>query len=134
MLQAQLKVEPRSAERPEEFRAEGVLRNVGESVEQIRSALMASPSLALEIADQNGEPVLLPPPPVPGAEERDLRLEAGAEFRTIFASFLPAWTEPGTYRIRLRYQQTPESPTVSEWVQFELASPFAGHAEREPAR
>ena len=120
MLQARLTVEPSRSARPEELRAEAILTNVGDEPEAIRPALLASPSLALEITGRSGEPVPLPPPPVPGLEGANIRLAAGEEHRVVFASFAPAWLEPGAYRVRLRYRPSAHEPVVSDWVAFEV--------------
>ena len=120
MLRARLIVEPTRAGRPEEFSAVGVLANEGEAPIEVRPALIESPSLALEIVDERGEPVLLPPPPVPGGATDVARLEQGEELSARIPTFLPAWTAPGAYQARLRYRPDGEE-TVSEWVEFELA-------------
>lgn len=119
MLGARLVVEPRSARRPEDFRADALLENVGHSAVEIDPASLSSPSLALEIESQGGEPVLLPPPPVPGAREPAVSLKPAESFEVSFASFLPAGVERGGYRARLRYRAGRE-PVVSDWVDFVL--------------
>ena len=119
MLRARLIVEPRRAGHPEEFRAVGALANESNVPTEIRPALVESPSLALEITDAAGEPLLIPPPPVPGGALESVRLAPGEEYRAHLVAFLPAWSEPGTYRARVRYRADGE-PVLSEWVEFEL--------------
>ena len=122
MLRARLIVEPDRSDRPEEFSAVALLGNEGDAATEIKPALIESPSLALEIVDERGEPVLLPPPPVPGAAPEPVRLAPGEEYRARLSTFLPAWTAPGIYRARLRYRPDGEA-TVSDWAEFELAAP-----------
>ena len=97
------------------MQAVGELENVGDKPEEIEPLLVAAPSLALEITREDGVPVLLPPPPVPGAEETRVVLGPGESYRATYASFLPAWTEPGTYQVRIRYRGA-GNPVASEWV------------------
>ena len=120
MLRARLIVEPTRARRPEDFSAVGVLANEAEAPTEVRPALIESPSLALEIVDERGEPVLLPPPPVPSGSVDVVQLEPGGELSARMPTFLPGWTAPGGYRARLRYRPDGEE-TVSDWVEFELA-------------
>lgn len=91
----------------------------------VNLAPLSSPSLALELADERGEPVYLPPPPVPPAEVPLAPLAPGEWITVDFAGFLPAWTPPGRYRARFRYipgtgvGRWHESNHWSDWVEFQ---------------
>jgi hypothetical protein len=121
-LTASLTIEPSEAGAPEEFVARCRFVNQGDEVVGINHAALSSPSLALEITDAAGEPVLLPPPPVPSGSPPIETLEAAEETTAAFAGFLPSWTEPGTYRARCRYVAGPGEPIHSDWVEFTLSS------------
>jgi hypothetical protein len=119
-LRGRLTIEPTHAERPEEFRADAAIINESAGPVEIDPAPLAARSLALEIEDARGEPVFLPPPPVPGrAPVAPIRLEPGAEHRATFEAFFPVWMERGRYRARLRYVGSSEQ-VLSEWTEFEL--------------
>jgi len=101
------------------------LGNDGDEATTVNLAPLSSPSLALELADERGEPVHLPPPPVP-SEDVPLKPLAPGEWITVdFARFLPAWTPPGRYRARFRYipgtsaGRWHESNHWSDWVEFQ---------------
>lgn len=119
-LTASLTIEPSEADAPEAFVARCRLVNQGYQVIGINRAALSSPSLALEIKDAAGEPVLLPPPPVPSQSPPIEPLEAAEETTAKFAGFLPSWNEPGTYRARCRYAAGPGEPIHSAWVEFTL--------------
>jgi hypothetical protein len=122
-LEAELTVEPGEAARREELLARGTLRNRGDEPVEVDLAPLDSPSLALEIVDEGGAPLRLPPPPVPGAEVRRATLAAGEAAAFEFPAFLPAWTPAGAYRVRLRYLGVVGAPgrtveVVSDWADF----------------
>jgi hypothetical protein len=119
-LVASLAIEPSEADAAERFVAVCTVTNAGDEGVTINVAPLSSPSLALEIQDATGEPVYLPPPPVPPSEPPIERLDAGASAAARFAGFLPSWTGPGTYRARFRYVAGPAEPVVSDWVGFSL--------------
>jgi hypothetical protein len=120
-LTASLTIEPAEADAPEAFVARCRLVNQGDQVVGINQAALSSPSLALEITDAAGEPVLLPPPPVPSESPPIQTLEASEETAAEFAGFLPSWTEPGAYRARCRYAAGSGEPIHSAWVEFTLS-------------
>lgn len=120
MLRADLTVEPTHAQRPEDVRAQARLVNEGERPVDLDPAPLSSPSLALELADSRGERVPMPPPPVPGAPQPAITLEPGDEHRVDFPAFVPGWTEPGEYRVRLRYVAGREEPVYSDWAAFSV--------------
>jgi len=107
--------------RCEAFVARIRLLNQGDDVVGINQAVLSSPSLALEITDVAGAPVLLPPPPVPPESPPIEPLEAAQETTAEFAGFLPSWTEPGTYRARSRYVAGSAEPIYSDRVEFILS-------------
>jgi hypothetical protein len=120
-LAASLTIEPFEADAPEAFVARCRLVNQGDQVVGINRAALSSPSLALEITDAVGEPVLLPPPPVPSESPPIAPIGAAEEITAEFAGFLPSWTEPGTYRARCRYVAGSGEPIHSDWVEFTLS-------------
>lgn len=101
------------------------LGNAGDETIIVNLAPLSSASLALELADEHGRPVHLPPPPVPQAEVPLATLPAGESISVDFPGFLPSWTPPGRYRARFRY--IPGTSTGrweqgnhwSDWVEFE---------------
>ncbi len=127
VLEATLTIEPRQAAKAEDFRARVELANEGDEPAVINVAPLSSPSLALEIADEQGEPIHLPPPPVPPVEVPIEVLAPGGRRTAEFPAFLPAWTPPGSYRARFRYiagrgdGRWLEGSLWSEWVEFRLA-------------
>ncbi|HVL92730.1 MAG TPA: hypothetical protein VM264_05235, partial [Acidimicrobiales bacterium] len=62
-----MNVDP-AAGRPEDMVAEATLWNDDAVEVRMNLAPLAGPSLALQILDAHGSPLLLPPPPVPGGE------------------------------------------------------------------
>jgi hypothetical protein len=126
-LAAELRVEPGTAARREEFTARGTLVNVGREPLTLELAPLSSPSLALEIVDAEDAPLLLPPPPVPGREVEHVTLAPGERHTVEFSGFVPQWTRPGSYRARLRYlgrtRREERDPTriVSPWAEFAIA-------------
>jgi hypothetical protein len=104
------------------------LTNDGVIEVKLNLSPLAGPSLALQILDAQGSPVLLPPPPVPGGEPSWAVLAPGESGRFRFAGFVPGWTAPDRYRVRLRYVYRPPSAQppvwtgelVSDWADFEV--------------
>jgi hypothetical protein len=127
-LQATLTVAPSEATVAERFVATCTLENSGDEAVVINVAPLASPSLALQIEDRDGEPVLLPPPPVPPTSLPIETLAPRQRRVAEFAGFLPSWTPAGTYRARFRYVAGRVGPPLfqgslfSDWVEFRLLS------------
>ena len=102
------------------------LHNDGDEAVTISLAPLLSPSLALEVQDEQGAPVYLPPPPVPPAETPVSTLGPGEEHSVRFSGFLPSWVPPGRYRARFRYVpggaglRWSEQEQQSEWVGFSV--------------
>ena len=119
-LVATLAIEPRESRLPEEFVASGSITNAGTQAATINVAALSSPSLALEIQDVHGQPVLQPPPGVPGNASQVEELGPGASRAVEFSGFLPGWSDAGRYRVRLRYVGGGSAPVVSEWAEFTL--------------
>lgn len=117
-LEARLTVQPAETRPPEEFIAVGTLVNTGVEPMVLNPAPLSAPSLALEIVDAQGSPVLMPPPPVPGGEVTTVELAPGQEHTVQFAGFVPQWTPVGTYRVRLRYVYHPRAPSPREWTGY----------------
>ena len=119
-LRVDLTIEPRTAGVPEAFTAVCSVVNAGESAEEINLAALSSPSLALELRAADGQPVYLPPPPVPSGEPPVEHLAPGDRHDASFAGFLPGWTEAGAYEARCRYRSGAVN-VHSQWVPFTLA-------------
>jgi hypothetical protein len=125
-LEAELRVEPATAARPEELTARGTLLNVGPEPLTLELAPLSSPSLALEIVDADDAPLLLPPPPVPREEIEHVTLGPGEHHSVEYPGFVPQWTKPGSYRARLRYlgrvrgDDREPSRIVSAWAEFAI--------------
>jgi hypothetical protein len=126
-LAAELRVEPATAARPEEFTARGKLVNVGREPLTLDLAPVSSPSLALEIVDADDTPLLLPPPPTPRETVEQVTLAPGEEHAVEYGGFVPQSAKPGPYRARLRYlgRTRPDarepSRIVSSWAEFTVA-------------
>ena len=120
LLSAELVVEP-AVGRAEELKARGALVNTGADPVEINLDALSSPSLALEIVDAEGSPVLLPPPPVPQATPSRAELAPGGRHTVEYRGFVPHWTPPGSYRTRLRYVDGPYR-VFAGWVDFALSA------------
>jgi hypothetical protein len=126
-LEAELRVEPPTGARREDFTARGTLVNVGREPLTLELAPLSSPSLALEIVDADDAPLLLPPPPVPGREAEHVKLAPGETHTVEYSGFVPQWSKLGAYRARLRYlgRTRPDagepSRVVSPWAEFTIA-------------
>jgi hypothetical protein len=92
--------------------AEGALINTGPQPITVDLVEIGSASLALEIVDDGGSPVPMPPPPTPGRSELAV-VEPGARRTVVFRSFVPPGARAGRYRARLRYRDA-----RSPWVAF----------------
>jgi hypothetical protein len=122
-LDARLTVDPPAAKAPEAFIARGELINRREQPLAVNLAPLSSPSLALQIRDATGAPVSLPPPPVPGGESPSVLLKPGDSYQIEFAGFLPQWTAPGQYHVRLRYVYMPANARPDEWTGELISEP-----------
>ena len=82
----------------------------------------------LEIVNAAGDPVHLPPPPIPGGESPIRELAPGENFVVWMDGFLPEWVPAGKYRTRLSYVfrpidsmgQTWTGELVSGWAEFQV--------------
>lgn len=127
-LVAEVSVRPTRASRPGDLTAVAALANTGSEPVRVNLAPLGAPSLCLQIEDAGQRPVLLPPPPIPSGSAPIADLAPGERHVVAFPGFLPAWTKPGTYRLRLRYDH-PTDPggtgawtglLVSDWATFEV--------------
>ena len=112
------------AGRPDELVAEATLENDESTELRVNLSPLAAPSLALQLVDRQGAPVLLPPPPVPGGEPSWATLAPGESRRVRFPGFVPSWTIAGRYRVRFRYVHQPPAPRPGDWT-GELFSDWA---------
>ena len=103
------------AVRAEDTAAEGVLVNTGPEPAEVDLVELTSPSLALEVVDDQGRPVLMPPPPTPGRPEMVV-VAPGGRRSVPFRAFVPPSAPPGRYRVRLRY-----GDARSGWVDLKIA-------------
>ena len=101
--------------RAEDTAAEGVLVNTGTEPVEVDLVELTSPSLALEVVDDKGRPVLMPPPPTPGRPEMVV-VAPGGRRSVAFRAFVPPSAPPGRYRVRLRY-----GDARSGWVDLKIA-------------
>ena len=69
----------------------------------------------LEVVDDQGRPVLMPPPPTPGRPEMVV-VAPGGRRSVPFRAFVPRSAPPGRYRVRLRY-----GDARSGWVDLKIA-------------
>lgn len=124
-VRATLTIEPRHAARAEDVNARCELVNDGDEAVVINVAPLSSPSLALELVDAQGEPVHLPPPPVPPADVPLAEVAPRERHSVQFTAFLTPWIPPGRYWARFRYMPGSsegrwlEGNLWSEWVEFE---------------
>jgi uncharacterized membrane protein len=103
------------ATRAEDTVAEGVLVNTGTEPLEVDLVELTSPSLALEVVDDKGRPVLMPPPPTPGRPEM-IAIAPGGRRSVSFRAVVPSSAPAGRYRVRLRYGEA-----RSRWVDLEIA-------------
>ena len=115
-LEARLTIQPAETRSQEAFVAVATLVNAGARPVTLNLAPLSAPSLALEIEDAQGAPVLLPPPPVPGGEVHTVELAPGQGYTVQFEGFVPQWVLVGTYRVRLKYVYRPAAPSPQEWT------------------
>ena len=101
--------------RAEDTAAEGVLVNTGPEPVEVDLVELTSPSLALEVVDDQGRPVLMLPPPTPGRPEMVV-VAPGGRRAIPFRAFVPPSAPPGRYRVRLRY-----GDARSGWVDLKIA-------------
>lgn len=98
---------------PEVIVGHATFVNQGDGPIAVLPIQMDSASLALEIRDGGGDPVGLPPPPVPNPEARPIELTPGAVYEVEYPGFMPQWTEPGRYQARARLVG---ADAHSDWV------------------
>jgi len=104
--------------RVEDVAAEGVLVNTGSEPVEVDLVELSSPSLALEVVDESGRLVPMPPPPTPGRPDI-VAVRPGGRRTVPFRAFIPLTAPPGRYHVRLRYREE-----RSRWVDVEVAKPI----------
>ena len=114
MLTLALSLRATAVVRPEEADATGILVNAGPGSVEVDLVQLTSPSLALEVVDDKGRPVHMPPPPTPGRPDVVV-LPPGERRLVEFRAFLPAGTPPGRYGVRLRCGHA-----VSAWIGLDV--------------
>ena len=101
--------------RVEDAAAEGVVTNMGTEPVTLDLVELTSPSLALEIVDERGRPLLMLPPPTPGRPDLIVpRRERDARYRS----------SPSCHRRRSPAATACVSDAVSrgqEWLDLEVA-------------
>src|SRR5688572_7693479 len=103
-----------------------VLVNEGDQPAIVDLAPLSSPSLCVQVEDEQGSPVLFPPPPVPGGSDETATLEPGQQISVEHRGFMPAWIPEGRYRARLRYVVSSQlrgrwsGEIHSVWAAFEI--------------
>jgi len=97
-----------------EWNAEGTIVNTSGASIAIDWIELASPSLALELVDDDGTPVQMLPPPTPGRPEAVV-LQPGERRWVRFTGFVPTSARTGRYRVRWHYRDA-----HSDWAEFEL--------------
>lgn len=100
---------------PEAMVGQAIFVNQGDGPIAVLPIQMDSASLALEIRDDAGNPVGLPPPPVPDPEARHMELAPGAAYEVDYPGFMPQWTAPGRYRARARLVG---ADAHSDWIEL----------------
>jgi len=117
-IEAHLTVQPDESRPREEFVAVGILVNTGTESVVLNLAPLTVASLALEIVDAKGAPVLLTPPPVPDSAVRTVEIAPGKSHTVRFEGFVPQWIPIGAYRVRLRYMYRAPAPSPREWTGY----------------
>jgi len=113
-LHLELTVTAAEARAAGDIDAEGVVVNTGSEPVELDLVELASPSLALEIVDADGNSLPMLPPPTPGRP--NLMVMAPGDRRSIrFRAFAPLTERPGKYRVRFRYRDA-----KSDWVEFAI--------------
>lgn len=120
-LRVELSIEPSTASAAETFTAVCAVVNAGDTAEEINLAALSSPSLVLELRTGDGQPVFMPPPPVPSGEPAVRLLAPWERHVASFEGFLPGWMEAGRYEARGRYRSG-SVVAHSGWVPFSLES------------
>jgi hypothetical protein len=118
LLELTLTTTAAGALRAEDTAAEGVLANTGTEPVEVDLVELTSPSLALEMVDDEGRPVLMPPPPTPGRPDM-VTVAPGGRRSVSFRAFVPPSAPPGRYRVRFRYGEA-----RSGWVDLDVAKPI----------
>lgn len=106
--------------RPEQLVGHAHFLNQGDAPVSFIPVQLKSASLALEIVDREGHPVLLPPPPVPDPSAPTVNLAPNESYLVDYPHFLPSWTQPGEYRLQAQLTGVagpdPDTASASDWM------------------
>lgn len=106
---------------PEELVAQATFTNAGAGTLRFNTLPVSAPSLALVLRRAGGDPVHMPPPPVPSPDDGvrgRVDLAAGESHTITYEGFLPQPLPPGDYELALRYRSG-DDDLRSAWVRFE---------------
>lgn len=124
-LRAEVQAKDREQAEPGTFRIVVVFTNPGTEAVALNLHQAAHPALVLEVEDEAGKRVHLPPPSAPDAEDLEAGqlIPPGDTVTLEYAGFLDRSLAAGTYRVRYagRYPAlggTPEDPLLSDWMPF----------------
>jgi hypothetical protein len=115
---------------PAEVSVDVTFTNRSDEPARLNLSQAAHPSLVLEVLDEKGERVLLPPPTAP--DEADLLpgqpIEPGESVTLTYAGFLDTRLEKGTYRVRYSSPYpalggSRDDPLVSDWISVSVDPP-----------
>jgi hypothetical protein len=128
---------------PGDVAVEARFTNDGDEPVSLNLRQAAHPALVLEIRDEAGQPVLLPPPSAPEPDELLAmeEIEPRQELTVLYAGFLDRDAPTGTYRVRYfsvhsQLGGSPERPLTSEWalVTVRQSQTFRGESFTEGLR
>lgn len=132
MAALRVTLEPSTKERvaPGDVAVEATVVNGGGEPVLFNEAQAQHGPLVLQVEDERGERLLLPPPSAP--DEHDLGpgkpLKPGDSVTLRYAGFLDARLESGRYRVRYHSSHpplggSPADPLASEWVAIDVVRP-----------
>ncbi|MFC1540207.1 hypothetical protein ACFL41_01805 [Gemmatimonadota bacterium] len=102
----------------------------------INPVYVASPSLVLQVRNDKGQRIHLPPPPLPNPDEDKIErtIRPGETYEVAYRGFLDLYQASGRYQVRY-YSSFPQfggserDPLESEWLDIEVICP-----ERKPVK
>lgn len=137
-LIVRIDAEDREGSVPGEFRCTATVSNEGDAAVAFNATQAAHPSLVLEVRDEGGTEVLLPPPTAP--DEADLArgepIEPGQSVTIEYAGFLDRSLEAGVYQVRYVSRQEAtgggDEALTSDWLDFVVTRPVKEFPRAEP--
>ena len=137
MPQLRVELEPVTREKvaPGEVRLRATFTSAGDEPVRLDLEQAHHPSLVLEVVDEAGDPVLLPPPSAPHVAKGEAEfLRPGATASVEYAGFLEGSLAPGRYRVRYFAPHealggSRDEPLQSQWVELDV-----GQAVLPPGR